>query len=122
MKSIGWKQWIAVAALALVILATGFFAVRTVRRAVYWRTHRDEVIRPWMTVPYVAHSYRVPPPVLYKALGIPPEPHDRRPLKKIARDQSRSVNDVISTLENAIVGERSAHPPGGPTPQPVRSP
>src|SRR5438105_583362 len=51
MKSTGWKKLIVVVAFALVVLATGFFAVRTVRRAMYWRAHRDEVIRPWMGIP-----------------------------------------------------------------------
>ena len=64
MKPNGSQKWIVLGALALVILVTGFFAVRTVRRAMFWRTHREEVIRPWMTIPYVAHSYRVPPRVL----------------------------------------------------------
>ncbi len=38
-------------AFVLVLLATGLFSVRTVRRAVYWRFHRDEPVRPWMSVP-----------------------------------------------------------------------
>jgi len=32
---------------------TALFAVRTVRRTIYWRLHQDETIRPWMTIPYV---------------------------------------------------------------------
>src|SRR5712671_6548927 len=107
MKPSGWQKWIVLAALALVILVTGLFAVRTVRRAIFWRTHREEVIRPWMTIPYVAHSYSLPPRVLYQALGVPPQPHDRRPLKQIAREQNRSVEEVISVLQEAITRERA---------------
>src|SRR5256885_9086021 len=95
MKHLGRKQWFAVAVLALVLLMTSLFAVRTVRRAVYWRLHRDEVIRPWMSVPYVAHSYRVPSHVLYESLGIAPQPHDRRPIRDIAQEQNRSVEEEI---------------------------
>ena len=116
MKRLGWKQWVAIAALALVVAVTALFAVRTVRRAMYWRLHRDEVIRPWMSVPYVAHSYRVPPHVLYEALRIPPMTRDRRPIKEIAREQNRPVDAVISDLQNAIARERSLHPPGAPPP------
>ena len=123
MKRLGWKQWVVIAAFALIVSATALFAVRTVRRAIYWRLHRDEVIRPWMSVPYVAHSYRVPPPVLYEALGIPPLPHDRRPIRDIAQQQNRSVDEVISVLQNAIAHERSMHPPGSsPSPEAGRSP
>jgi len=122
MKRFGWKQWVVMAALALVVLATGVFAVRTVRRAMYWRAHRDEAIRPWMSVPYVAHSYRVPPHVLYQALGIPPQPHDRRPLKQIAREQNRSVDDLSAVLRDAIARERVTPPTTAQPPAPARSP
>ena len=116
------QKWIALIAFVLVILATGVFTVRTVRRAVFWRLHRDEVIRPWMTIPYVAHSYRVPPHVIYQALGIPPQPHDRRPLKQIAHEQSRSVEQVILVVQDAITRERANQPTGAAPPNAGRSP
>src|SRR5437667_8541212 len=123
MKRTGRQKWIVVVAFTLVVLATGVFAVRTVRRAMYWRVHRDEVIRPWMSVPYVAHSYRVPPPILYEALHISPLLHDRRPIRDIAQQQNRPVDEVISVLQNAIARERSMHPPGSsPAPEAGRSP
>src|SRR5437867_12005483 len=114
MRHFGWKQWTALAALALVLSITGLFAVRTVRRAIYWRAHRDEVIRPWMSIPYVAHSYRLPPHVLYQSLGISAQQHDRRPLRQIAREQNRTVDEVISVLQTAIARERAQQPPGAP--------
>jgi ABC-type nickel/cobalt efflux system permease component RcnA len=116
------QKWIAVIAFVLVILITGIFVVRTVRRAAFWRQHRDEVIRPWMSVPYIAHSYRVPPHVLYQALGISPQPHDRRPLKQIAREQNRQVDQVINVLNEAIAHERASNPPLDSSPKPGRSP
>ena len=116
MKRTGWQKSITVFAFALVVVVTGVFAVRTVRRAMYWRLHRDEVIRPWMSIPYVAHSFRVPPHVLYQALEIPPQPHDRRPLRQIARAHNRPVEDVITVLHDAIARERAAHPPSAPPP------
>lgn len=122
MKHLGRKQWFAIVVLALVLLITGLFAVRTVRRAVYWRLHRDEVIRPWMSVPYVAHSYRVPPHVLYEALGIAPQPHDRKPIKEIAREQNISVEQLVTTLQQAIARERAGIPSGSQSPSPGRSP
>src|ERR1700704_5709743 len=100
MKSNGWQKWIMLGALALVVLMTALFAVRTVRRAMYWRVHRDEVIRPWMSIPYVAPSYRIPPHALYQSLGIPPQTHDRRPLRQIAIEQNRPAAEVISVLND----------------------
>ena len=114
MKRSDWRLWTIASALAVVLLVTGLFAVRTVRRAIYWRFHRDETIRPWMSIPYVAHSYRVPPHVLYEALGIPHPPRDRRPIRQIAREQNRPVGEVISVLQRAIARARSQGP--GETP------
>lgn len=122
MNRFGWKQWAALAALVFVILFTGLFAMRTVRRAIYWRMHRDEVIRPWMSIPYVAHSYRVPPYILYDALSIAPQPHDRRPIREIAREQNKSVDQIIALLQSAIAQERATRPPNGQPPLPGRSP
>ena len=123
MKRFGRTQWLVTLALVLVVALTGLFAVRTVRRAIYWRLHRDETIRPWMSVPYVAHSYRVPPHVLYEALGIPHPPHDRRPIRELAHEQNRSAEELIAILEKAIAHEREVHPePSLPTTKPGRSP
>ena len=116
MKRFGWKQWALLAAFALIVLITGLFAVRAVRRAAYWRVHHDEPIRAWMSLPYVAHSYRVPPHILYEALRITPSPRDRKPIREIAKEQNRSVDDVISDLQNAIARERTPHPPGPASP------
>ena len=123
MKVPGWRQWTMLVIFALVVTVTGLFAVRTVRRAIYWRQHRDEPIRPWMTVPYVAHSYRVPPQVLYEALGIPHRPGDHRPLKQIAREQNLSVDHLIETLQRAIVQFQQTNVPPAPVaPERGRSP
>lgn len=121
MKKLGPQQWFVLVGLLLVLLFTGVFAVRTVQRAVYWRLHRDERIRPWMSVHYIAKSYRVPPQVLYQALGLPPK-KDRRPLKDIAREQNRPVEDLIVVLEKAIADERLNHPPPSQPPDRERSP
>jgi hypothetical protein len=123
MKRFGWRQWTLVISFALVVIVTGAFAVRTVRRTLYWRHHADEQIRPWMTLPYVAHSQHVPPPVLYDALGIPHQPHDRRPLREIARERKVSVDELIATLERTIEEFRQSHPAGAsPSPDRGRSP
>jgi hypothetical protein len=117
MKNFGWRQWLVVLAFVVVLTATGLFAVRTVRRAIYWRHHQDEAIRPWMNIGYIAHSYRVPPWVLHQALGLPPVP-DRRPIREIAREQGRPVEEVIAILQNAIIHSRPPYPPpSGPPPE-----
>jgi len=113
MSKLGWRQWLVVLAFVLVVSLTSLFAVRTVRRAIYWRSHQDEPIRPWKNLGYIAHSYRVPPYVLTQALGLPPRP-DRRPIREIAEEQNRSVDEVIAILQDAIVHSRPPYPPPAP--------
>ncbi|MDT5156165.1 MAG: hypothetical protein QOH51_522 [Acidobacteriota bacterium] len=114
MRKLGWRQWVLLATFLVALLFTVLFGVRTVRRAVYWRNHRDEPIRAWMNVHYVAHSYRVPPHVLDRAIGLPPGPPDRRPLRDIALAQNRPVEALISELQEAIVHSRPPYPPPPP--------
>lgn len=121
MKKLDSRQWLVVLAFVLVMSFTGLFAVRTVRRATYWHYHQDEPIRPWMNLGYIAHSYSVPPWVLHKAVGVPLKP-DRRPIREIAREQNRSVNELIAILQNAIVHSRPPYPPPGPPPPPDTGP
>jgi hypothetical protein len=120
MKKLSGRQWLVLLAFVLTLSVTGLFAVRTVRRAVYWHHHQDEPIRPWMNLGYIAHSYRVPPWVLSEALGLPPKP-DRRPIRVIAREQNRSVAEVTTILQNAIVHARPPYPPPGPPPRQFES-
>jgi len=115
MKTLGWRRWLIVVAFLLAAAFAGLFVARTVRHAVYWSRHRDEVIRPWMSVGYVAHSYRVPPDVLYRAINLNPMPRDRRPLRLIAKEQNRPVEAVTTDLEKAIADFR-AHPEQFPPP------
>lgn len=112
-----WHQWLVVSAFILVLVFTGLHAFRAVRHAVYWSHHRDEPIHAWMSVGYVARSYHVPPRFLYDALELQHTPHDRTPIRQIAREQNRTVREVIAALEDAIARARqpkSSPPPSGP--------
>jgi hypothetical protein len=116
MKKLGWQQWLLVGLFLVALFATGLFGFRAIRRAVYWSNHKDEQIKPWMSVRYVAHSYRVPPPVLFHALGLEPTPRDKRPLRVVAREQNRPVEALISELYSAINQARQPRPPPQPPP------
>jgi hypothetical protein len=115
-KAFRWQQWLIVAMFLLVAGFTAFKAVHTARKVIYWQAHRDEPIHGWMSVGYVAHSYRVPPYVLYLALGLPYKPPDKRPLHEIAKIQHRSMNEISAVLQNAIIHARSPYPPPPPSP------
>lgn len=118
-KGFRWQQWLILVVFLLIASFTVFKAVHTVQRVNYWKAHRDEPLRGWMTIGYVAHSYGVPPHVLYQALGLPHKPPDKRPLRVIAKAQHRSIGEIEAILHEAII---HARPPYPPPPPPDQSP
>jgi hypothetical protein len=111
MRTFRWQQWLVVAMFLLIAGFTTFKAVHMAREVIYWQAHHDEPIHGWMSVGYVAHSYRVPPYVLYLALDLPPKLPDKRPLREIAGMQHRSMDQIIAVLQNAIIHARLPYPP-----------
>jgi hypothetical protein len=100
MRIPGTPGWLRIALLATLALA-GILAFRAFEFG--GRVHaNEEPIRPWMTVPYIAHSRHVSQNVLWAALGLPSHLHDHRPIGRIARQQGRPVADVVSALKSAI--------------------
>jgi hypothetical protein len=93
----------------LAIALTFLFAYRAGRHArlVRWE---NEPIHSWMNIPFIAHAHHVPTDVLYRAAGVEPQPKDRRPLRRIAREQKRPVDQIIRDLTTAIA-QYHAHPP-----------
>lgn len=109
------KRLLLLGTFIVALTITLFFGVRLVRRILYRPTR--EPIRAWMNIGYVARAYGVPPPVLEKALGLPPgPPPDRRPISDIAKAQNRTTSEVIQIIEKAIAEARPPdhHPPPPP--------
>ena len=102
--------------LAIALVVTLLFGLRLARRFIDRPT--NEPIREWMSVSYIAHSYHVPPRVLFEAIGVADSPRDMRPLRDLARDQNKDVSDMIKTLQDAIEQERRTRRPGGDQPEP----
>jgi hypothetical protein len=111
------RKWLAFA-FAAALAFTGFHVFHVVRDALYWNQHRDEPIEGWMSVGFVAHSYHVPPHILFMAIGLPPgPPPDKRPLATIARAQGRSIDQIRAALQYAIIHARPPYPPPPPPPR-----
>lgn len=111
LKKLRRWQWFVLAVFLFTVGFTAFYGYRTYQRAVYWREHRDQPIAGWMWIGFVANSYKVPAPELNKAIGLPPEQRDRRPLNQIAEEQDRTFEELKTELEGAIAGFRATHPP-----------
>ncbi len=95
-------------AFVLACAVTVFFAVRLVVQAVYWQTHQDLAVEPWMTVGYIARSWDLDGRQLDRLAGLPlPEVKGRpQPLSEIARDRRVPVAEVITDVEEAIAALR----------------
>ncbi len=110
-RKFNWMLWLLVIGFILSLGIVIYFSYRAARMLP--RLRGSEEIRPWMTLPYIAHAHRVPVTALYQALGIPFQAYDRRPISQIARSQGVPVQTIITRLQAAI---QQLHPPGVPTP------
>ena len=96
-------------AFLLAITGTFVFAYRAGRHARQIRS-ADEPIRPWMSIPFIAHTRHVPAALLFQAIELQPEPHDRRSIRHIAHDLKRPVPDLIAQLQRTV--DAAAHASG----------
>jgi hypothetical protein len=104
--------------LGVAIIAVIFTAIGTVR-AVQSLQHQHTLakagdvstIRPWMTLPYVAHNYHVPESYLYNSLRIPDTRNSHHmPLQALASHYNRPVDSVVHDIQNAVILYRKQHP------------
>lgn len=112
MISLWRKRPILTSAFLLACAVTLFFAGRIVVQAVYWQTHQDVAVEPWMTVGYVARSWDLDPRTLDRLAGLPlPQVKGRpQPLSEIAKDRGVPVETIIAEVEAAIATLRLMDP------------
>lgn len=83
-----------------------------------------ELIRDWMTVPFISKTYRVDPKILFDALGVSPRGNEEKSLAQLNEEffpQSPGlvielVKAVIRTIQAVptVVIPKSPHPPVKP--------
>ena len=117
-----WRhnRWLTLS-FALTLTLALVFIIRAGVFFVYWHQHQDEPIEGWMTVRYVAHSYRVDPRLVHTAIGLQQTDPDHRPLIKISREDGKPLDEITARILDAIRADRIAHgqPTGGlPAPDP----
>ncbi len=100
-----------------ILLAT-FFGLRTLHAFKHFRGHRPpppsaseakqpetnvELIREWMTIPFISKTYHVPPPVLFDALGIPQNGNSEKSLAQLNKEYfPEEDGKVIETIKTVI--------------------
>ncbi|GCE26046.1 hypothetical protein KDA_15300 [Dictyobacter alpinus] len=72
--------------------------------------HQGDVhlIRQWMTIPYIAHVYRIPASILYAALKIKDTPANRHStLETLALQHKQSTDSLIRKIQQSILDKQS---------------
>jgi hypothetical protein len=119
------KQRVLILGLVIIgMLAAGFFGLRAFHAFRKFSGQRPpplppagaqapetdvELIREWMTIPFIAKTYRVPPPVLFDALGISPRGNDGKSLKQLNEEYFPNSPGIVLELVKAAV--RANQPP-----------
>ena len=102
------------------ILIAGFFGLRALHAFREFRRHGPpplfkavfteqpmetdvELIRDWMTIPYIAMTYHVHPKVLFDALEIPPHGNDEKNLKQLNEEFFPDQPEIVIELVKAAV-------------------
>jgi len=110
-RSTNQRQRNFVAGLIIIgLLIIVIFGLRTARAFRQFHGHRPpppfagdsvetdvDLIRDWMTLPYISTTYRLPPDLLYETLKIPPRGNERKSLKEL--------NDAYYPEEQGLVLE-----------------
>jgi hypothetical protein len=119
------RRWLIAAVIALILLGlvvAGVSARRMFRRPrgpLPPRQTDVTLIASWMTVPYIARTFGVPPEELYGGVGIPREGNDRKSLNDLAADTGRSPGELLAAVQAVVQDFQASHPappakPGGP--------
>jgi hypothetical protein len=120
-----WQKILIVILIVLGLLITVRFGIRAVRSFGILR-HRPfppaletdvELIRGWMTIPYIAHVYSVPDDVLWHSLDIPPlKPDEAKRTDLYHLNQQYFPGqpmEVLSRVKQAVLDFQTHQPPPG---------
>ncbi len=121
------KQRVLVIGLILVgLIIVGFFGLRTIRAFRQFGRHGPpppfapeqvetdvNLIRDWMTIPFIAQMYHVPPRVLFKALDIPEHKNKEKSLKQLNEEYYPEADGIV--LEKVKAAVLANQPPQTPT-------
>lgn len=105
-----WLRGLVIAIAFLAAVGAAYIFAHRAGRAVRQIHAAHEPIRPWMTIPFIAHTHHVPESALFQAIGVEPRgPHDRRSVRRLAHELHRPVPQLMAQLERAIAQNQ-----GGP--------
>ena len=94
-------------------LFTIFFGMRAIHAFKKFDGHRPppsgkvetdvELIRDWMTIPFISRMYRVPEKNLFDAIGVPPFSNHDKSLKDINQDYYPNADGYVLDMVKATI-------------------
>jgi membrane protein DedA with SNARE-associated domain len=108
-----WQRSVLLALFILAALAVVIFGLRTYRSFLLLRSAYElgapdvSSVRPWMTLDYVASTYRVPAPALAERLRLLPGIDPKTTFRSLAARQGSSPFQYIQQVQKAISELRS---------------
>jgi hypothetical protein len=113
-----WYQIVVIVLLLVGIILTAFFGVRLVRSAAQLHHNRlppgttdVQLIRGWMTIPYIARVYRVPEAYLWQGLGIPEAGNRHRSIEALGVELGYSETKMLDKVQAIILTYQAQHTP-----------
>ena len=106
------RKWLAALALGAGVILIAFFGLRTWHQIDFaQRVQRGEVrietLKGWMTLHYIAQTYKVPEAELRSALGVPASGHEERSLRQWI--DAAGIDPMVGrqALEKLILARRT---------------
>ena len=111
------QRALVIVLIALGLITVGFFGLRTASAFRAFREHRPphppkdghvetdvELIRDWMTIPFIGRMYHVPPPVIFDALNIPKNrENEEKSLEQLNDEYFPDSPELVIRLVKAAV-------------------
>jgi hypothetical protein len=109
--------------IGLGLILVGLYSIRALQAYREVRGHRPppelllepppretdvELIRGWMTIPYIARMYDVPSGMLYEALEIPPHGHEEQNLRQLNEKYYPEERGLVEARVKARILEYQA--------------
>lgn len=132
-KSINHRQRKFIAGLIVIgLIIMVVFGVRTLRAFRQFHGHRPppalgdqrvetdaDLIRDWMTLPYISITYHLPRNLLYETLKIPPKGNEKKSLKQLNDEYFPEAPGIVLELVRAAVRTNQPPPTAVPPDTPV---
>jgi hypothetical protein len=119
------KNIINIALILLGIVSIGFFGIRALHAIKKFHGHRPpppnkvetdvEMIRDWMTVPFISHMYHIPDEMIFEELKLSPQENRDKSLQVLNKEYFPDKDGyVMEIVKTTILAHQSPFELNGP--------